>query len=411
MTFCVAVIRQWRSLPSQICTAAILSVRWASRSAKKKEAVSQKAIFGRVGHSLKCGVVGVPNVGKSSFFNLLTNSNVPAANYPFCTIDPNDGRIAVPDERFDVLCDMFKPAKRTPAYMKVTDIAGLVQGASEGKGLGNAFLSHIGVVDAIYHLCRGFESDTISHVEGSVDPARDLEIIAQELRLKDLSYIEGWLAKTQLKKKKVDPLKKVEYDAMQEALRILSTGEKDIRSGDWSDGEIAVLNPHCLLTAKPAMYVLNVSKEEYLGGQYKYLREVQDYVDSVDDGAKVTPFSVEYEQEIVGNDAAKTKESAVPAVVHLGFTQLNLVSFFTVGEDEVRAWPVYGHTLAPQAAGRIHTDFEKTFIQAETVRYEDLKECGSESAAKTAGKMKRYGKEYVVQDGDVIHFRTGARKK
>lgn len=385
--------------------------RFASRAAKKKkEKASPKITFGKVGHSLKCGIVGVPNVGKSSFFNLLTNGKAAAANYPFCTIDPNQGRVAVPDKRFERLCTLYKPEKCTPASMNVTDIAGLVKGANEGAGLGNSFLSHIGSVDAIYHLCRGFDSDSVSHVEGTIDPGRDLEIIAQELRLKDLAYAEKAIERTKSASRS-NANKQVEIDTLQKARSLLATGEHDIRNGDWSEGEVMLLNPHFFLTAKPAMYVMNVSKEEYLSGKYKYLSEAQEFVNSVDSNTSVIPFSVEYEQELVDGVEEELKESAVPSVTQEGFKQLRLISFFTVGPDEVRAWPIHESFLAPQAAGRIHTDFEKTFIQAEVVLYDDLMACGSEEAAKTAGKLKKYGKEYLVQDGDVIHFRVAIRRK
>ncbi|XP_065190517.1 obg-like ATPase 1 [Sycon ciliatum] len=391
---------------------ALAYIRFASRSSKKgDQAAEEKVTFGKVGNSLKCGVVGVPNVGKSSFFNLVTNGKAKAENYPFCTIDPNDGRVAVPDARLDKLCEMYKPQKRTPSYLHVTDIAGLVKGAHEGKGLGNAFLNHISAVDGIYHLCRGFDSIDVSHVEGTVDPVRDLEIIAQELRLKDLEYLETRLPGLKMKIKK-DAVAKTEYDTLLKAHSFLENGTADVRNGEWSEAEVRALNPHFLLTAKPAIYILNVSKDEYVAGEYKYLSAVEEYVGRRDSGRPlVIPFSVQYEQEVLDGVEEALAESAVPAAVRAGFRCLNLISFFTVGADEVRAWPVHMHCKAAQAAGRIHTDFEKTFILAEVCSYDDVIQHGDEAAVKAAGKQRRQGKEYKVADGDVMHFKCGSRKK
>ncbi|XP_069876821.1 obg-like ATPase 1 isoform X2 [Dipodomys merriami] len=355
---------------------------------KAGDGIKPPPIIGRFGTSLKIGIVGLPNVGKSTFFNVLTNSQASAENFPFCTIDPNESRVPVPDERFDFLCQYHKPASKIPAFLNVVDIAGLVKGAHNGQGLGNAFLSHISACDGIFHLTRAFEDDDITHVEGSVDPIRDIEIIHEELQLKDEEMI-GPI---------IDKLEKV-------AVR---GGDKKLKPE-----YIEVLNKHLFLTSKPMVYLVNLSEKDYIRKKNKWLIKIKEWVDKYDPGALVIPFSGALElklQELSAEERQKYLEanmtqSALPKIIKAGFAALQLEYFFTAGPDEVRAWTIRKGTKAPQAAGKIHTDFEKGFIMAEVMKYDDFKEEGSENAVKAAGKYRQQGRNYIVEDGDIIFFK------
>lgn len=382
----------------------------------KKEETDQKALLlGRLGTNLRVGIVGVPNVGKSTFFNVLTKSQAAAENFPFCTIDPNENRVPVPDERFDFLCKFHKPASKVPAFLNVVDIAGLVKGASEGAGLGNAFLSHIKACDAIFHLCRAFENEDVIHVEGDVNPVRDIEIINEELRLKDLEYLESHLEKLGRFVARGEKKDKPEYDVLCKVKTILDE-KKAVRFGEWSATDIEILNKHLFLTAKPMIYLINLSESDYIRKKNKWLVKIKEWVDANDPGAVAIPFSGALESKLFEMPDDEKQAfldqhkitSALAKIIVTGYKALNLCYYFTAGEDEVKAWTIQKGTKAPQAAGRIHTDFEKGFIMAEVMKFDDFKELGSESAAKAAGKYRQQGKTYVVEDGDIIHFKFNA---
>lgn len=386
---------------------------------KKNEAASnqRKPIVGRLGTNLKMGIVGLPNVGKSTFFNILTKLQAAAENFPFCTIDPNEGRVPVPDPRFDHLCEKYKPASKVPAFLNVVDIAGLVKGANEGLGLGNAFLSHIKACDGIFHMIRIFDDEEIVHVEGNVDPIRDIEIINEELRLKDLDFVEK--IHDEVEKKVVrsgDKTLKFDYEVLHKIVEILKNEKKGVRYHDWNDKEIEVLNKHLLLTSKPIVYLLNMSETEYIKKKNKWLPKIKQWVDEHDPGAVVIPYSAAFEAKVQDMSEEERKAflsennvtSQMDKIITNGYKALQLCYFFTAGEDEVKCWTIQVGTKAPQAAGRIHTDFEKGFIMAEVMKFEDFKENGSESAVKAAGKYRQQGKQYVVEDGDIILFKFNA---
>lgn len=387
----------------------------APKGKKDSESEQKTLLLGRMGTNLKVGIVGVPNVGKSTFFNVLTASQAAAENFPFCTIDPNESRVPVPDERFDYLCNYHKPASKVPAFLNVVDIAGLVKGASEGQGLGNAFLSHIKACDAIFHLCRAFEDEDVIHVEGDVNPVRDIDIINDELRLKDLDYVNGVaekLGRYVLRGEKKD---KPEYDVLCKVKSLLED-KQPVRFGEWSATDVEVLNKHLFITAKPMMYLINLSETDYIKKKNKWLVKIKEWVDANDPGALAIPFSGALETKLLTmSDAEKSKfleanktTSALSKIIVTGYKSLNLCYYFTAGEDEVKAWTIQKGTKAPQAAGKIHTDFEKGFIMADVMKFDDFKELGSENAVKAAGKYRQQGKTYIVEDGDIVHFKFNA---
>ncbi|GLI64458.1 hypothetical protein VaNZ11_007730 [Volvox africanus] len=367
------------------------------------------------------GIVGMPNVGKSTLFNLLTKVGVPAENFPFCTIDPNSARVNVPDDRFNWLCSLYKPKSAVSAFLDVVDIAGLVRGAAQGEGLGNAFLSHIAAVDGIYHVCRAFEDADVIHVEDRVDPVADLEIIHKELRAKDRSKIEGVI--DSINKLKSRGLKKEQLEELECANRILEHLDKDldVRFGDWSAKDVEWLNEYQLLTAKPAVYLVNMSEADFARKKNKFLPKIHEWVQA-HGGEPIIPFSAAFENKIFempeDEKAKYCKEAGVismlPKIVTTGFKAIHLIYFFTAGEDEVKCWQIRQGTKAPQAAGTIHTDFERGFICAEVMKYDELKELGTETAVKAGGKYRQQGKDYVVADGDIIYFKfnvTSSGKK
>ncbi|CAO3619512.1 unnamed protein product [Mucor hiemalis] len=384
----------------------------------KKAATEEKALLGRPGNNLKIGVVGLPNVGKSTLFNALTNAAAAAENYPFCTIDPEESRVAVPDERFDWLSTQFK-SKAIPAYLTVIDIAGLVKGAASGAGLGNAFLSHIRAVDAIYHVVRAFDEPDVIHVEGELEPMRDLGIIREELRLKD----EEFLAKqnTEL----INAVRKIggagnaaDKKIKEEAVVVAKVYEwvksgNDVRHGTWNNKEVEIINTLHLITAKPVIYLANLSKADFLRKKNKWLAKIKDWIDKNSPGDVMIPYSGSYENELSSLDEEEKLEvmkenkapSVLPKIIVQGYSALQLFYYFTAGPKEVRAWTIRKNTKAPGAAGVIHSDFERGFIMAEIMKFDDLKELGSESAVKAAGKYMQKGKDYVVEDGDIIFFK------
>jgi len=384
---------------------------------KKVEEPERKPLIGRVGTNLKVGIVGIPNVGKSTFFNVLTKSQAAAENFPFCTIDPNESRVPVPDPRYDYLSEYFKPASKVPAFLNVVDIAGLVKGAAEGQGLGNAFLSHISACDAIFHLCRAFEDDDVTHIEGEVNPVRDLEIINEELRLKDIEFLGVHLEKLEkLVVRGNDKKLKPEYDTLLKVKNILTEEKKHIRFADWSLNEIEILNKYLFLTSKPMIYLINLSEKDYIRKKNKWLIKIKEWVDKNDPGAVLIPFSGAFENKVIDMDEAERAKyfeeskvtSALDKIILQGYKALQLQYFFTSGGDEVKAWTIQKGTKAPQAAGKIHTDFEKGFIMAEVMKFEDFKAEGSENGVKAAGKYRQQGRNYVVEDGDIIFFKFNA---
>ncbi|KNH07283.1 GTP binding protein [Perkinsela sp. CCAP 1560/4] len=384
---------------------------------KKKEEVPKTVILGRPGASLKMGVVGLPNVGKSSFFNLLTKQNVPAENFPFCTIDPHMAKVALPDPRYDELCAIFKPKSEVPAMLQITDIAGLVKGAAEGQGLGNAFMSHISAVDGIFHMIRAFDDAMISHVEGEVDPIRDLEIIFNELVKKDLETVETTISKVKpIVARGIDKTQNANLDHLLKVKQVLLDG-KQIRCMQWTSKEIEYLNTIQLLTAKPASFLVNLSEKDLLRKKNKYLPKIKQWIDE-QTGETMIPFSVELEQKLFDMPDAEAKafcaenacKSLLPRIITEAYHCINLMHFFTAGEDEVKCWTVQRGVKAPQAAGRIHTDMENGFICAEVVHWCDFEKIKDLSECKETGKLRQEGKTYEVLDGDILHFRFNTSK-
>ena len=363
--------------------------------------------------SLKCGIVGLPNVGKSTLFNCLSNAKAQSANFPFCTIEPNVGVISVPDDRLTKLVEMCSPKSVVPATVEIVDIAGLVKGASRGEGLGNKFLANIRETDAILHVLRCFDDDNITHVDTTIDPVRDMEVINYELQIKDLETVESRMAKTEKAAKAgADKTAKMQLGVLAAYKEALEQGRpaRSVRIEGKEEQKFA--RDLFLLTNKPVMYVCNVDDESAVEGN-AYVDAVREAISG--EGAQMLIVAAKTESEIAELDtweerkefleALGLEESGVSRLIRAAYALLDLQTYFTAGPDEVRAWTFLRGTKAPQAAGIIHTDFEKGFIRAEVIKYDDYVTLGSESAVRDAGKLGVEGKEYVVQDGDIMHFR------
>lgn len=391
---------------------------------KKKGVVEKPVLLGRPGNNLKSGIVGLANVGKSTFFQAITRCPLGnPANYPFATIDPEEARVIVPSPRFDKLCELYKPKSEVPAFLTVYDIAGLTKGAHAGEGLGNNFLANIRAVDSIFQMVRCFDDADIIHINDEVNPIADLNIIKDELRLKDIefanTYLEGVekIAKRGGQSLEVKQ-KKEEAEFVKKVIQMLEDGKR-IANQTWTAKEVDIINQMFLLTAKPCIYLINLSEKDYIRKKNKYLLKIKEWVDANSPGDLIVPLSVSLEEKLANMESDEEREayckeigaqSALPKIIVAMRQKLDLISFFTGGPDEVREWTIRKWYTAPQAAGTIHTDLERTFILAQVIKYDDLIELGDENSVRAAGKLMQKGKDYFVEDGDIIYVKAADGK-
>lgn len=381
-------------------------------SSKKNPAADRKLLLGRPGNTLSMGFVGLPNVGKSSTFNLLSNLSIPAENFPFCTIEPNEARVPIPDPRFNKLVEIWRPKKVSPAFLEIVDIAGLVPGASEGAGLGNAFLADIARVDGIFQVVRAFSDPLIIHTEGEVDPIRDLNIIATELIAKDLQFCSNRIVETEKFLKRGQKKDAAETLEVLKKVRELLNAKVMVKDIDWDVAEIELLNKFQFLTAKPVVYLVNLAPEEYITLNNRWLIHIKMWIEE-HGGGTIIPYSVLHEQKTIPQtpeDRAaffldEESTSTISSIIKVGYNALNLIHFFTAGEEQVKCWTLRRYSKAPKAAGVIHSDFEKGFICAEVMKYEDFLHYKSEANVKAVGKLRQQGRDYEVEDGDMLNFR------
>lgn len=392
--------------------------------APKKKVVEKPILLGRPGNNLKSGIVGLANVGKSTFFQAITRSPLGnPANYPFATIEPEEARVIVPSPRFDKLCEIYKPKSEVPAFMTIYDIAGLTKGAHLGEGLGNNFLANIRAVDAIFQVVRCFDDADIIHINEEVNPVADLEIIHDELRLKDIEFaqkhLEGIEKITRRGGQSLEVKQKKEEAELVKRIIDLLENKGRIANQKWTQKEVEVINSMFLLTAKPCIYLINLSERDYVRKKNKHLLKIKEWVDAHSPGDLIIPISVCLEEKLalMADDAERDAyckeigaQSALPKVITSMRQKLDLISFFTSGPDEVREWTIRRWYTAPQAAGTIHTDLERTFILAQVFKYDDLVELGDEKAVQAAGKLMQKGKDYFVEDGDILFVKAAEGK-